>query len=353
MMGHDAVVASNGSHWMDTSRDIDLNRQPGLAGTARYVLDVVRALPLMRGYDIVHLSNPIFLELKPNKVKWVFDYLRHHNNKIVLSALGTDRVYFDACHDGHTYRYSDYMVGNEPSPYVRSTEYVEHEQENWKLPIMKSHSDHLLQHVDGIVACLWEYYAAYKPIVSDKLAYAGIPIDTDSLRPRPLDKEPQKVRFFIGIQQARNILKGTDRLLSALQRVHDRFPDLCEMEVVENLPYSEYTRRMRQSHVILDQLYSYTPATNALIAMAQGLVAVSGAEPEYYDLIQEHDNHPIVNVTPYDDWDIDAQLEYIISHKSSLPEWSRASREFVEKHNSAAIVAQRHLDFWNKLLEEP
>ena len=45
LMGHEAVVASNGSHWMDTSRDIDLSRKPGRLGAVRYVLDVLQALP--------------------------------------------------------------------------------------------------------------------------------------------------------------------------------------------------------------------------------------------------------------------------------------------------------------------
>ncbi|MBO5540217.1 MAG: glycosyltransferase family 1 protein [Muribaculaceae bacterium] len=349
-MGHDAVVASNGSHWMNTGRDIDLTRRPGKLGAIRYVMDVIKALPQMRGYDIVELSSHIFLDLKPDKVRRVFDYLRRHNDKVVLSALGTDRIYYEACHDGKTYRYSDYRVGNQPSPYVESREYVAQQQDNWRLPVMKRYSDYLLEHIDGVVACLWEYYAAYRPLMGDKVAYAGIPIDVDSLPLRPLATEPDRVRFFVGIQRARTVIKGTDRLLAALQRVHARYPDLCEMEVVENLPYDEYTRRMRASHVLLDQLYSYTPATNALIAMAQGLVAVSGAEPEYYDLIGECDNHPIVNVTPYNDEDIDHQLEHIIEHKSQLPQWSVLSREFVIKHNAAALVAQRHLDFWHKIL---
>jgi hypothetical protein len=29
---------------------------------------------------------------------------------------------------------------------------------------------------------------------------------------------------------------------------------------------------------------------------------------------------------------------------------ARASRAFVEKHNAAAVVAQRYLDFWNGLM---
>lgn len=348
-LGHDATVASDGSRWMDTHRDIDLSRRPGFLGTLRYLFDIKRALPLMTGYDIVEIASPIFLRLKPHRVAKVFDYLRANNRHVVLSALATDRVYYDACHDGHTFRYSDYKLGDEPSPYVGSSEYILQHQDNWKQPFMLEHSDHILSGIDGAVACLYEYYAAYKPLLGDRVAYGGIPIDTESLEFRPIDKAPEKVRMFIGIQRDRHVIKGTDRLLAAMKRVHERYPGITELEVVENLPYEEYTRRMRDSHIILDQLYSYTPGTNALIAMAQGLVAVSGAEPEYYDLIGETANKPIVNVSPLVEGDIDHKLSWLVEHRDQLPQMARASRAFVEKHNAAPIVAQRYLDFWKSL----
>ena len=349
-MGHEATVASDGSRWMDTRRDINLLRRPGMIGSLRYLWDVKRALPMMTGYDIVQIASPIFLRLRPHRIAKVFDYLKAHNTHMVLSALATDMVYYDACHDGHTYRYSDYMLGDEPSPYVGSSEYVAQQQDNWRQPFMRRHSDHILGGIDGVVACLYEYYVAYKPLMGDRVAYAGLPIDTESLSFRPLNDVPDKVRLFIGIQRNRHVVKGTDRLLAAMKRVHDRYPGITELEVVENLPYDEYTRRMRGCHVILDQLYSYTPATNALIAMAQGLVAVSGAEPEYYDLIGEKANKPIINVSPLVEGDIDRKLSWLVEHRDQLPQMARASRAFVEKHNAAPIVARRYLDFWKTLV---
>lgn len=349
-MGHEATVASDGSRWMNTHRDINLLRRPGLVGALRYLWDIKRALPLMSGYDIVQIASPIFLRLRPHRIARVFDYLKAHNTHMVLSALATDVIYYDACHDGHTFRYSDYMLGDEPSPYVSSSEYIAQQQDNWRQPFMRQHSDHILSGIDGVVACLYEYYAAYKPLMGERVAYAGIPIDTESLSFRPLDSAPDKVRLFIGIQRDRHVVKGTDRLLAAMKRVHDRYPGITELEVVENLPYDEYTRRMRDSHVILDQLYSYTPGTNALIAMAQGLVAVSGAEPEYYDLIGETVNKPIINVSPLVEGDIDRKLSWLVEHREQLPQLARASRAFVEKHNAAAVVAQRYLDYWKELI---
>lgn len=351
-MGHEATVASDGSRWMDTHRDIDLKRRPGKIGALRYLMDIRHALPQMTGYDIVEIASPIFLRLKPHRIAKVFDYLKAHNTRMVLSALATDVVYYDACHDGHTFRYSDYLLGDEPSPYVGSGEYIAQQQDNWKMPFMREHSDHILSGIDGAVACLYEYYVAYKPLLGDKVAYAGIPIDTESLPYRPLDKAPDKLRLFIGIQRDRHVIKGTDRLLAAMKRVHDRYPGITELEVVENLPYDEYTRRMRDSHVILDQLYSCTPGTNALIAMAQGVVAVSGAEPEFYDLIGETINKPIVNVSPLVEGDIDHKLAWLVENRDQIPQMARASRVFVEKHNAAAIVARRYLDFWQSLLPQ-
>lgn len=351
-LGHTAVVASNGSHWMDTSRDINLKRGGGKLGAVKYVLDVMRAMPKMRNFDVVVTCGHIFLDLKPKKVQRVFDWLKSHNRCMVMSALGTDYVYYHACHDGKTYRYSDFMVGAKPSPYSLSNEYQAKHEDNWKLPLMLEHCEHILNNIDGAVSCLWEYHECYKPLLGERLAYGGIPIDTKSVEPHIIEHEPEKVKFFIGIQRDRNILKGTDLLLEAAQRTVNRYPSLCELKVVENVPYEEYVKLLCESHVILDQLYSYTPATNALLAMARGLVAVSGAEPEYYNLIGEHDNQPIINVSPLIEGDIDAKLEWIVLNKSLLPDLSRHSRVFVEKHNDALVVAQRHLEFYEKILSK-
>lgn len=349
-LGHTAIVASNGSHWMNTHRDINLKRSPGKIGAVKYVLDVLRALPKMRGFDVVETCDDIFLDLKPAKVRRVFDWLKQHNRCMVMGAIGTDYVYYSACHDGKTYRYSDYMVGDKPSPYALSSEYQAKHEDNWKLPLMREHSNHILGNIDGAISCLWEYHECYKPLLGDKLAYGGIPIDTASVEPIILDREPEKVKFFIGIQRDRNILKGTDLLLEAARRTVDRYPTRCELTVVESVPYDEYIKMLCSSHVLLDQLYSYTPATNALLAMARGLVAVSGAEPEFYDLIDEHDNQPIINVSPLVEGDIDAKLEWLVQNKNEIPNLSRLSREFVVKHNDAHVVAQRHIDFYKKLL---
>ena len=351
-MGHEAVVISDGSRWMNTSRNIDLSRGDGDMGAVNYVLKVIRLLPKMRGYDVVHLVSPVFLQLRPQKVRWVLDYLKRNNRSVFLSALGSDYDVVKACMEGKVLAYSEYMLGDKPTDYMRSEESMGERSNSWLAESMRQYQRYFTEQIDGAVACLYEYYKIYNSIISEKLAYGGIPIDVASLEPHYAEQEPEKLRLFIGIQRKRHIFKGTDRLLAAAEHVVARMPEQCELDVVENVPYAEYVARMRKSHVILDQLYSYTPATNALLAMAQGLVAVSGAEKEYYDFIGEADCRPIINVSPLVEGDIEDKLVWLVENKSQLPALSRMSREFVMKHNDSALVARRHLDFWNKRLSE-
>lgn len=349
-LGHNVTLVSDGGQWMDTERDINLSRGAGRIGTIKYVIDILKLLPKLRGYDIVHIISPIFfVQLRLDHSRHVFDYLKKHNRYIFLSATTTDYYYVKACLDGKTFRYSDYRIGEKPSPYALSQE--AEPLELWNTHLRKWYSEYTTKHLDGIVACLYEYYKSYENIVPHRqLAYGGIPIDTKSVKPRLITKTPDKIKFFLGRKSNRIIMKGSDLLLDALRRTCDRYPKLCEMQVVENVPYKDYVELLSSAHVNLDQLYSYTPATNALLGMAMGIIAVSGAEPEYYDFIGEHQCRPIINVSPVVEKDIDDKLAWIVEHRDVLPTLSLQSREFVEKHNDSIIVARRHLEFWSNIM---
>ena len=345
-LGHNVTVASAGSMWMNTQRDIDLQRRPGHIGTIRYAYTLAREIPKMRGYDIVQVHNPFFLTLKPQKLRPVLAYLKRFNGKLVYEALGTDPNYVKACTECRLFRYSDFRIGWDQSPYAMANKKEELE---WLKPSMVSYTNHFVDTVDGIIACLWEYYTTYQAIGYPKLAYGGIPIETADINYTPMSEAPEKVKMFIGIQRKRSMLKGTDVLLEAAQKIVAEMPELCELKIVENMPYSDYVKALEASHVMLDQIYSYTPATNALLAMARGMVAVSGAEPEFYRLIGETENHPIINIDPRSMSDVETKLRKIIENRANLPTMSRNSREFVIKHNDSITVAKRHLDFWEKL----
>lgn len=349
-MGHDVTVASNGSGWMDTARDIDLSRPSrGKLGGLLLWLRLKRMLPRLRGYDVVQIHNPIFLNLKPGKVRRVFDYLKRNNRSIFLTALGTDPVFVKTCvTGGGPLRYNEWMIDGEPGPLQLKSREV---MDTWLSPAMMAHCRYIYDNVDGIVTALYEYHRSCLTEVSgDKVAYAGIPIDTVELRPVSIDEIPRQVNLFLGMHRDRMVEKGTDRILAAARRVVEKYPDRCRLTIVENRPYDEYISLLKSAHVVLDQLYSYTPATNALLAMAYGITAVTGAEPEFYDFIGERDSRPVINAV-LDDEKLYQTLEHIVLHPGLIVENSRRNREFVEKHNDAGVVASRFVEFWEKKLD--
>lgn len=102
---------------------------------------------------------------------------------------------------------------------------------------------------------------------------------------------------------------------------------------------------MDDSDVILDQLYSYTPAMNALEAMAKGLVVVGGGEPEYYELIGDDTLKPVINVLP-DEEHVFTSLQHLLKNSHLVETLSLKSRQFIEKYHDCIIVAQQYIDFW-------
>ena len=51
--------------------------------------------------------------------------------------------------------------------------------------------------------------------------------------------------------------------LAALQ---EKYPDRLQVQVAEGVPFAQYQAMMNNADAILDQLYSYTPAMNSLLA---------------------------------------------------------------------------------------
>ncbi|MGM9861213.1 MAG: glycosyltransferase family 1 protein [Muribaculaceae bacterium] len=343
-LGHDVTVASSGSRWMHTHRDIDLSRPlPGKAGGALLALKLAAAARRLRGFDIVQISNPVFVELRPHRVKKIFDDLRRYNGAVYLTALGIDVPYYRmCCNTDCPLRYNDVFDHRADKLRVR--------QDDWLNKPLVALNDHVYSHIDGVITALYEYHLSVQRILPpDKIAYAGIPIDTQSIEPRPIAPDGRKISIFLGRHSYRMAEKGTDILEKAARIVAQRHPDTYRLDIVENLPYHDYVQRLRAADIVLDQLYSYTPATNALLAMAHGQAVVSGAEPEYYRFIGEDTLHPIINCSPDDSIDSIADIiQDAIADRDRLRQRGRRSRDFAVKHNDSITVAQRFINFWTR-----
>lgn len=341
-LGHEVTVASDGDGWKNYPRDVDLYRNMNLGKwtTLRYFWHLLKAFRKFRGYDVVQLINPVFIPLKAERMMPFYKYLRHHNKHVFLGAFGMDHYWVKAGLDCTTFRYSDFNMGVE----VRESEENDIWISDWLRGAKGELNKRIANNCDGIIAGLYEYYASYLSEFKDKLKYIPFPIIPQA--DIKVDEAiPQRIRFFIGIQKSRSEYKGTDIMLRALERVAQELPDRCEIVRVESVPFAEYVKLMHGSDVILDQLYSYTPAMNALEAMARGLIVVGGAEPEHYELTQEPELRPIINVQPNEE-SVYLALKDLALHPERIPQLKRDSVAYINKHHDYLKVAQRYLETW-------
>lgn len=342
-LGHSVTVISDGSVWMDNQRDISLRRKSyGLKDSLAYLFSLVKYLDRMKGYDVVQINHPCFLDFKASNCYRIFRFLKRNNKKIFLGAFGTDHYWVKHCLDQKTFRYSDFYIGNCFNSYIPNNEKTIQE---WITGEKADINKKMAEESDGISCCLYEYYAAYHPEFGEKAAYLPLPINLQEHPLRDIPEYPEQIQFFIGIQKGRNELKGTDRMFNVLKQLEKDYPDRVKISMAVSVPYREYIQMMYGSDVLFDQLYSYTPGMNGLIGMAKGLVVIGGGEPEMYDLLGEKENRPIVNVLP-DEQDIYQKAEALILHPDSLKQRSLDSRHFVEKHHDHIKVAKEYLHFW-------
>ncbi len=348
--GHEVCVASDGSGVMGTVRDVDLRRGSGLMGSFRYLHKVFDFVSHAKGYDVVQIINPNFLQLRTGKIRYFFNELKRNNGSIFLSLAGTDPVIVRGCCESEMLRYSEFRVGEELSDYARKYRYVER---RWMAGDMGDYCRFVYENVDGAMSALYEYHKLAAPYLGDKLRYVGIPVDTKRFEDVAMPSFGRlPLTIFVGVKSELELFKGLDRLTAAAKRVEARCADRCKVVRVQDLPYEEYMKALSGAHVVIDQLYSYTPATNALAAMAAGKLAVSGGEEEFYHFIGEDRLRPVVNVVPGDDALIESTLESLVmSSPEELEARSLQGREFVRKHNDVAVVADRFERYWAELLE--
>jgi glycosyltransferase involved in cell wall biosynthesis len=341
-LGHEVTVASNGDFWKDYPRDIDLTRTPGKLGGLALMTKVYSLLPRWRNFDVVQLINPIFIELKAERLFPIYRYLRKHNKKIVLCAMGMDYYWVSECTYKKTLRYSDFNIGDT----IRTDEAAVKEQQDWLGTKKERLNKMIAEDCDGIVTGLYEYQVCYSPYYDNKTQFIPYPIE-------PVESQPKttgngKTRIFIGISKKRSQYKGTDIMLRAAEDVLAKYPDRMELKKVNGLPFEEYKKIMDGSDAILDQLYSYTPSMNPLLAMSKGIICIGGGEPENYEILGEKELRPIINVLPtYES--VYHELEQLVLHPERIPELKRQSIEYIQRHHDYIKVARQYEAFYKKL----
>jgi glycosyltransferase involved in cell wall biosynthesis len=249
-------------------------------------------------------------------------------------------------------RYSPYNGGDDTEQECN----IKLRSEEWLGSAKERLNKEIAYSCDAIVACCYEYWLPYKQskesdnngrMLNEKLFFVPLPI---VLPPEVCEsKGEKKLRVFVGINSIRATFKGADIMIKAAEDLAAKYPERMTLNKVENVPFAIYKEIMASSDVVIDQIYSYSPGMNALLAMSEGKVVVSGGEPECYELLGEHKCRPVVNVQPtYDS--VYSQLEYLVLHHELVDDIKRQSREFVCRNHNYITVAQRMVEIYEQCL---
>ena len=345
--GHTAHVLSDRCGYMDTHSDFYLKRDKGITGAFKYLYDIFSILPSLKDYDVVQLINTNFLSLKPGKIKYFFDRIHEQNGSVFLTLAGDDYYFCKACLEGKIFRFSEFKTGEEFTEFHKETP---HRLYGWLSNSNKKWAEYLYDKIDGAHAVLPEYDMAAKELLGDRLTFTNLPIDFSKL-PTPVYNANYPINIFVGMRSGMELQKGTNKLWKLTQDFEKRFSEKVKAINVRDLPLKTYLEMMNQSHIVLDQLYAYSPAMNALYAMALGKIAGSGAQPEYYEYIGNPDIKPVFGLSPFDN-DIEDRLEDLIENPDKIIERGKLSRDLVLKNNDTVIVTDRFLRHWKNILNK-
>ena len=368
-LGHEVTVVSNGDFWKDYPRDLDVSRPSGCLSGLRLMARILSLLPRLRGYDVVQLINPIFFELKAEHLFPIYRYLRRHNRKMVLGAFGMDYYWVSVNTNERPLRYSDFNIGD----HIRHDEAAERERRDWIGTAKERLNRMIAQDCDAIVTGLYEYQATYGPLFPSKTRFIPFPIMPmrnaqcavhNSLSPRSLQKEMEHIPpsmeggdrhqpliLFIGISRERSAYKGTDIMLHAAQAIKEHYPDRIELRIAEGVPFATYQHMMDGADAILDQLYSYTPSMNPLLAMSKGIICIGGGEPENYEILDEDELRPIINVQPtYES--VYTEIENLLLHPELLPRLKQESITYIHRHHDYLKVAKQYEELYSLLINK-
>lgn len=344
--GHYVMLMAPFNYLSSGQIDIDTARGEGkLGGMALYLKASGLWHNQMKGYDFVAINDPMFMSLKPHRLKKIFIRLKRENGAVFYTSMSTDVNYLRMCAAPESpLRFSEYFLEGKPSPWQ-----LEHPEKwkAWNNPEIIDYQDYIFDNIDGAMSVLYEYHMGLKfRFPQAKIAYGGLPVNTSEIPFLGVNLSG-RTKILLCRDRKRIKMKGSDILEEAALKLVERYSDELELDIAENLPFNDFMEKLKRSDVILDQAYSYTPATTALLAMAMGKTVVSGGEPEFYDFIGENSNHPIINAT-YDSGNLLSTMERTVTDKKFLEKNAFKSREFVEKHNDSMKVAERFVESWNK-----
>ena len=304
---------------------------------------IYNTIKSVKGNDIVQFINP-FLFVN-NFIQYSYFY-----NKIIYNQLlnnNPGKAFLTLCgNDSLLYEYGIQMLKYNP---LEREEKENKKRDKKRHPLFEQWNVELAEKINYSIPTTYEYFIGYETFNKQKNGHIPIskpipmPIEIAAYEYKP-NHVTGKIKILHGI--SRIMFKGSDIILSTLEKIKEKYSDKVEVIIVEKLSFNEYMKVLSEVNILIDQCNSYAYGINALIGLAMGKVVLSGAEQEHLDYMGITDC-PVINIQPYQN-QIYTQIENIILNPENIETIGLQSFEYVQKYHDAPIVAQQYLDLWNE-----
>lgn len=297
----------------------------------RYVLGTLASMVAfvwaIRRADIFHhYMDGGFLRRTPLQMLEI-RLLRLAKKKVILFPYGNDAWSLDRI----------------PDPVLRTALLDDYPHLSESNESIAQRLDAFSSQADMVVGCLVHNMVLPK---YDALMLTCYGVETDKLAASRLTAEDGPLRVFHAPNH-RNC-KGTSHLIDAIEQLRGEGQSI-ELSLVERVPRNAVLEKMKQAHVVVDQLLCGYGMT-ALEGMALGRIVISGENwptaLRPFLALQSYQDCPIHWASPAT---IAHVLRNIALNRGAWHSWSADSRRFVERYHSPKATAQAWAALYPKL----
>jgi glycosyltransferase involved in cell wall biosynthesis len=295
----------------------------------------------LNNFDVVQLINERPIQTISKLELFLLKRIFKQNNKIFLMCCGIDYMTVS-----HMLKQKDrYSVMN---PYFEGIPEAKKQYDYYFDFLTKSHQKihhFLYENSFGVIASDLDYVA---PLIGNEnyLGMVANPINIDKIGSSETAISG-KISIFLGINSGNSFTKGTSFFEKALAIIQEKYPNLIEVVITTDIPYSDYQKYFEKANIILDQVYGFDQGFNALEAMAKGKVVFTGAETELLNCYNLQEDEVAVNALPDVEYLVE-KLSYLIENPSEINRIGKNAIQFINKEHHYVTQAQKYLTLWSK-----
>jgi hypothetical protein len=332
-LGHEVMLVSDGDGYRNFHTDLKINTHYiNIKDLYKSISTPIKNYNKLTGFDVVQLISPFIFNKK----------IPFYNN-LFLTALKKDNKKLFLVNAGAGYANYESNLSLKYSPCT----YCEKLDKPRGCPYIKPYAKYatrgIEKMVDNIIPFCYEYHLAYKNNTKCTEIH-NFPIDISNKK--IINEINGKIVFFHGMIEGRSGFKGSFIIKKALEKAKEKYPNDIDIKIAGGIPFNDYIKLFSKVNVVVDQVFSYSLAMNALNAMSTGKIVLGGVEPEAYRYLNHAGPIPALNIIPNED-QIVQQVEYIIENRNRIEEWAYASNEFVVQYFDSMKVASHFLKTWS------